>query len=62
MAETCYADSDNGRGQFKVTFLVNASNTRLTKSFESPYFARKFVNKLRHSKSCTLLAYPRFEY
>lgn len=47
-------------GKFNVTFLVNASREKLIRSFDSPYQARAFVNKLRHSKRCTLISYPIF--
>lgn len=60
MSETCYSENDTGKGYFKVTFLVNASRVRLTRSFDSPYLARKFVDKLKHSRRCTLLSYPVF--
>jgi len=59
--ETVYADSkDNCLGFYKVTFIVNDSKARLTRSFDSAYHARKFVNKLRYSKRCTLVSYPVF--
>jgi hypothetical protein len=48
-------------GVYEVTFVVNATKTRVTRKFSSPYLARKFVNKLRYSKRCTLLAYPVFD-
>lgn len=48
-------------GLYEVTFLVNATEARVTRRFDSPYLARKFVNKLRYSKRCTLLAYPVFD-
>lgn len=60
MSETCYSENDTGEGYYKVTFLVNASRVKLTRSFDSPYLARKFVNKLRHSRRCTLLSHPLF--
>lgn len=47
-------------GKFNVTFLVNASREKLTRSFDSQYQARVFINKLRHSKRCTLISYPIF--
>lgn len=43
---------------YEVTFLVLESNTEVTKTFDSEYLARKFVNKLKHSKKCRLLSYP----
>lgn len=47
-------------GYYNVTFIVNASRQKLTKCFDSPYQAKLFVNKLRHSKRCTLISYPLF--
>lgn len=43
-----------------VRFLVIATNTVVDKEFTSYIECRKFVNKLRHSKKCKLLAYPAF--
>lgn len=60
MSEICYSENDTGKGYYKVTFLVNASRVKLTRSFDSPYLARKFVNKLKHSRRCTLLSHPSF--
>ena len=48
-------------GYYKVTFIVNESGVKVTKGFDSPYLARKFVIKLKHSKKCTLLSYPCFQ-
>ena len=45
-------------GFYEVIFLVNATKTQVTRKFSSPYLARKFVNKLRYSKRCTLVVYP----
>lgn len=59
--QTCYFDRDTGTGYYKVTFIVNATRQKLTKSFNSEDMARKFVNKLRYSKRCTLLSYPLFK-
>ena len=47
-------------GYYNVTFIVNESRQKLTKCFDSPYQAKLFVNKLRHSKRCTLISYPLF--
>lgn len=58
---TCYADNDTGTGYYKVTYRVNATKKVLTRSFDSLYFARKFVNKLKYSKRCTLISYPLFD-
>lgn len=58
---TTYAGSDNASaGFYKVTFLVNKTNQKLERSFDSPYMAREFVRKLKHSKRCRLLSAPLF--
>ena len=58
MNEVCYAGNDTGMGYYKVTFLVNSTRVKLTRSFDSPYLARRFVNKLMRSRRCTPLSYP----
>lgn len=47
---------------YDVTFVVLSSKTEVTKSFDSEYLCRKFVNKLRYSKKCKLLSYPYFRW
>lgn len=59
--QTYYANHDQGTGYYKVTFIVNATREKLTRSFDSEYLAYKFVNKLRYSKRCTLVSYPLFK-
>lgn len=56
---TCYAD-EASQYYYDVTYIVNATGERLTRSFESGYLARKFANKLKNSRRCTLVAYPVF--
>lgn len=46
----------------EVTFVVLASNTKVTKWFASEYQARRFVNKLKHSKRCRLISCPLFRW
>lgn len=58
-AKTTY-EGNTHAGFYNVTFLVNATGARLTRSFDSEYLARKFVNKLKFSKRCTLLSCPLF--
>ena len=59
--DTFYAWSDEaGGGSYSVTFLVNETNTRLKRSFDSPYQAKEFVRKLKHSRRCTLVSFPLF--
>jgi len=60
MTETRYANDPNNSGFYKVKFMVNETGVLLTRGFDSPYFAEKFVNKLKHSKKCTLVSYPIF--
>lgn len=60
MNETYYSDNDTGRGDYKVTFLVNSNCVKLTRSFDSPYLAKKFVTRLKHSRRCTLISSPIF--
>lgn len=57
MNNVTYANKYND-GYYKVTFVVNQTREKLTRGFDSPYGARKFVNKLRYSKRCTLISYP----
>ena len=40
----------------EVVYLINATGVRVTKEFPSEYLARKFINKLEHSKECTFIA------
>lgn len=46
--------------EYTVTYIVKASKTRVTKTFDNEYLCRKFVNKLKHSKVCELVSYPFF--
>jgi len=45
-------------GRLEVVFLVKESGAKVTKTFDSPYLCRLFVNKLKHSKRLQLIAYP----
>lgn len=60
MENVGYTGIEHVSGAYKVTFLVNESNTKLTRGFDSKYLADKFANKLRHSKKCTILSYVSF--
>ena len=44
---------------YKVTFL-NEKGVLVEKAFSSPYLAKKFVNKVQHSKRCRLVSAPLF--
>lgn len=46
---------------FNVVF-INENGEKVTKRFDSPVPCRKFVNKLKHSKRCTLISYPNIIY
>lgn len=54
---TCFGGDT---GPYVVDFIDNKSKARLTRSFDSPYQARKFVNKIRHGKRCTIVFSPLF--
>lgn len=41
-----------------IVIFLNERGQRVPKQFDSLWFCRKFVNKLRHSKRCSLLSYP----
>jgi len=45
---------------YNVGFIIKGTGVKLVKSFESPYMARNFVNKLKRSKKCVLAFYPLF--
>lgn len=47
---------------FNVVFIVNISGKKVARSFNSPVQCRKFVNKLKYSKHCTLVSYPNIIY
>lgn len=56
---TCYAN-ETPPYPYNVTFMVKSTGAKLTKSFDSEYLAYKFTNKLRYSKTCTLISHPIF--
>ena len=47
-------------GELSVVFLVKETGARVTKTFDSEYLCRKFVNKIKHSKKCALISCPLF--
>lgn len=53
--------TDMSVGYYQVVFIVRETGQRLTRGFDSPYLARKFVNKLKHSRRCILVSYPNFD-
>lgn len=53
-----YADRVSSVPRNRVIYIVNATGVKLARDFDSPYLANKFVNKLKHSKHCTLVSYP----
>ena len=42
---------------YEVVFF-NGEDQRVAKRFDSPYQARKFVQRLMHSRRCRLVSYP----
>jgi len=46
-------------GFYKVTFITDKGET-VTRGFDSPYQAKVFANKIRHSKRCRLVACVNF--
>lgn len=49
---------DNTSGFFKVVFVVNTTGDTLVRGFDSPWLAKRFVNKCKRSKKITLVSYP----
>ena len=43
----------------RVTFRTSDGKI-ICRDFESPYLAKQFVNKLKHSRRVTLISYPHF--
>lgn len=43
---------------FEVVYRVLSTGVKATKTFDSPYLCRKLVNRLKHSKKCSLISYP----
>lgn len=42
-----------------VRFIVNKTGEVVERRFDSPFFAEKFIKKLKYSKRCTLTSYWR---
>lgn len=55
MEKAYYIDCDDSTGFFKVFFRVKKTGIDLVRSFESPYLAKQFANKVRRGKSCILI-------
>lgn len=53
-----YAGNNIGRNV--VVFMEKKTGVRLQSVFESPYQAKKFVDKCKRSKNVILLSYPVF--
>lgn len=41
-------------GTFRVIFL-NERGVQITKRFSSPFLARRFANRIKYGKRCTLI-------
>lgn len=52
------ANTNKAANPYEVAYVVNKTGVLVTKGFPSPYLAHKLVNKLKHSKICTLVSYP----
>ena len=46
---------DSSAGYFTVEFVVKKTGVALVRHFDSPYIARKFLNKVKRSKDVALL-------
>lgn len=58
MNDTKYIEEIKTPGNLDVVFISRDSGKRLVRSFQSPYLAKQFANKVRHSKKLTLVSYP----
>ncbi len=45
-------------GYYTVSYVINGEGKIETKMFDSPYFARNFIDSIKRSKHYTLLSYP----
>lgn len=55
MSQAYYINDDNGTGFFKVFFRVKKTGIDFVRSFESPYLAKQFADKVKRGKSCILV-------
>ena len=55
--ETKYIE-ETAPGNLDVVFISMESGKRLVRKFNSPYLAKQFANKVRHSKKLRLVSYP----
>jgi hypothetical protein len=44
-----------------VVVFLNESGVKVAKTFDSAFYARKFVQRLNHSKKCRVLSCPLFD-
>ena len=58
MGETQYIEDVVFLGDNDVVFIEKKTGRKLVRRFSSPYLAKEFVRKLRHSKKCLLVSYP----
>jgi len=42
----------------KVVYLIKKSGVLVTKEFDSEYLCRKLVDKLKRSKTCSIVSCP----
>lgn len=60
MNQISYIGNDCGFGDNKVVYVVNKNGAMLVRNFDSPFAAKKFVNRLKRSRVCTLVSCPIF--
>ena len=58
MSQAEYIEDVTFLGDNDVVFIEKKSGRKLVRRFSSPYLAKEFVRKLRHSKKCLLVSYP----
>ena len=57
MSRAFYPEDINSKhGYYTVVYIVRATGKKLAMSFDSPYKADKFINKLKHSTRCDLVS------
>ena len=56
MNSTFYFDPKKYYGNWYVVFTIKGEKKRLVRMFSSPYLARQFENKVKHSKKCFLIS------
>lgn len=58
MIERSTYEAQAGPPRNRVTFINLESGARLVRDFESPFLARRFANKVGHSRKLRLVSWP----